>query len=191
MIRSRLSIFINRGLGRRHVKNLTTIQLSLLQIAKQSTSRSLSSVSETVRVIDDDTTQSFDERTSLNSGPQQAEALESLLPNQRIGPPESAVKRALKNEPDEEWDVIVEYTNAFKIRNIPDELNEIQEDIDSTDSDVSQTNVMFYDWQWKIIGTQWLGRATLHTGSDATVCTSTTGVSRNGTACAAAATDSD
>jgi pentatricopeptide repeat protein len=72
------------------------------------------------------------------------------------GPPDSAVTRALKNEPDLEWDAIV----SFDIKNSNSlfETNELFDELDSTDSNdlmkLESTNQLeFYDWQWKIIGT--------------------------------------
>jgi pentatricopeptide repeat protein len=70
-----------------------------------------------------------------------------------VGPLEESVKRALTNKPDDEWDVTVEYTTSFPNSNISEDLSELQEDLDNSGSSTAANNDMFYNWQWKIIGT--------------------------------------
>ncbi len=80
----------------------------------------------------------------------------------KIVPPEWAVTRALQNEPDDEWDFIVESTHAFPHLHQGEENDDLlleKEELFHDDSESSSSSslnkhhVNFYDWQWKIIGT--------------------------------------
>lgn len=77
----------------------------------------------------------------------------TMVETYNIGIPESAIKRALKNEPDDEWDFIVEHMSSYQGENVTEELKELQDDEESSELNPPKHNVMFYDWQWKIIGT--------------------------------------
>jgi pentatricopeptide repeat protein len=116
--------------------------------------RLLSSISDNVNTLFDNRSTSFQsvDRDDESTKALIAETSGSLALGEAglfNGPPDSAVKRALKNEPDDEWDFIVE----LQIGKIPEELSESLDDEDSSESIVSKNNEVFYDWQWKIIGT--------------------------------------
>ena len=90
-------------------------------------------------------------------------SLTATATTDKMVPPAWAVTRALQNEPDDEWDYIVESTPAFPHFHpenndefVKEEL--LDEDDDNRESSLSSSlyqhhNNNFYDWQWKIIGT--------------------------------------
>ena len=158
MLRKRIILELNRALMRRSLTNASRTQfvavvllVPLPPISRKYSIRLLSSITDT-NTLADIGFQLIDDRDNVitNSHGEESSGSLTLAETESMGPPDSAVKRALKNEPDDEWDYIVELQEG----NISEELAELQDETESSESNIiSKNNEMFYDWQWKIIGT--------------------------------------
>ena len=152
MLRRRIVFEVQRAVMRRSSTSSPGIPFFAVvpQISRKYPVRFLSSTADTNELADTSFT-SIDDRgnTSTNSVVAEASASLTMVETDTLGIPESAVKRALKNEPDDEWDSIVEFQGGH----LPEEYADLQDEAESSESNNSKTNEMFYDWQWKIIGT--------------------------------------
>jgi pentatricopeptide repeat protein len=152
MFRIRLGVALKRAMLRRtllYPSRIYSIAVPNLPRVMGFSTGSVASITEIQSAVDENPQSSDDREKSNVNLPD-----EKLVSSTEIfGPPETAVQRALKNEADDEWDVAVEYTTSFPNSHVPDDLNEMQEDLDSTGSGYSTNNNMFYNWQWKIVGT--------------------------------------
>lgn len=152
MLRRRIVFEVQRAVMRRPSTSSPGIPFFAVvpQISRKYPVRFLSSTADTNELADTSFT-SIDDRgnTSTNSVVAEASASLTMVETDTLGIPESAVKRALKNEPDDEWDSIVEFQEGH----LPEEYADLQDEAESSESNNSKTNEMFYDWQWKIIGT--------------------------------------
>jgi pentatricopeptide repeat protein len=152
MLRRRIIVELNRAIVRKALINSyrTHFDAVVPPISRKYSVRLLSSISDNVTLANT-SFQSIEDRDNVSTTSFAVEASGSftMAETESTGIPDAAVKRALRNEPDDEWDFIVELQEGA----IPEDFAELEDEAESSESTISKNNEMFYDWQWKIIGT--------------------------------------
>jgi pentatricopeptide repeat protein len=155
MLRRTISVEVNRALMRRSLTKCPRIP-SFSVTRRRSYAyllRFSSSITDTNKLADNNFQSLENDKENPTSLAGESSEPMAMAETYTMGITESAITRALKNEPDDEWDFIVEDTNSFHGENISEEVKELQDDEESSESTSPKRNELFHEWQWKTFGT--------------------------------------